>query len=282
MYSSVKLCIRQFSSLSDFFNSNVGVKQGEPLSPFFFLLYINDLADELRCSIDENLDELSICLLLFAEDLVIVAKSPEELQSLINELFVYCQEWNPSVNIKKKKTKVVIFEKKKSNNEIAFHYGDNELDIVDSYVYLGINIKNNGTLKPAMELLCNQAIRTVFGMKSIYNFGIMDISTKLKLFDSIIKPILLYGCEIWGFENNKAIEAVQIRFYKSILGLNRNCSNVVVFGELPMQILCKIRIIKYWCNLITKRHSLQYKLYSLLYIDCCYTVCKNWASNVRN
>ena len=33
------------------------------------------------------------------------------------------------------------------------------------------------------------------------NFGIMDIYTKLKLFDSIIKPILLYGCEILGFEN---------------------------------------------------------------------------------
>ena len=152
------------------------------------------------------------------------------------------------------KTKVVIFEKTKSNNEIVFHYGDNELDTVDSYVYLGINIKNNGTHKPAMGSLCNEAIRAVFGMKSMYNFGIMDISTKLKLFDSIIKPILLYGCEIWGFENTKAIVAVQIRFYKSILSLNRNCSNVVVFGELgelPMQILCKIRIIKYWCNLFT-------------------------------
>ena len=103
MYSSVKLCIRQFSSLSDFFNSNVGVKQGEPLSSFLFLLYINDLADKLRCGIDEKLDELSIFLLLFADDLVIIAKSPEELQSLIDKLFVYCQEWNLSVNIKKLK-----------------------------------------------------------------------------------------------------------------------------------------------------------------------------------
>ena len=120
MYSSVKLCIRQFSSLSDFFNSNVGVKQGEPLSPFLFLLYINDLADELRCGIDENLDELSIFLLLFADDLVIIAKSPEELQSLIDKLFVYWQEWNLSVNIKK--TKVVIFEKKKSNKLITKLY----------------------------------------------------------------------------------------------------------------------------------------------------------------
>ena len=166
MYSSVKLCIRQFSSLSDFFNSNVGVKQGEPLSPFLFLLYINDLADELRCGIDGNLDELSIFLLFFADDLVIIAKSPEELQSLIDKLFVYCQEWNLSVNIKK--TKVVIFDKKKSNNEIVFHYVDNELDIVDSHVYLGINVKNNGTFLPAMESLCNQAIRAVFGIKSMY------------------------------------------------------------------------------------------------------------------
>ena len=92
----------------------------------------------------------------------------------------------------------------------------------------------------------------------------------------------------FGDSKTLTIEAVQIRFYKSIrglYGLNRNCSNVVVFGELgklPMHIICKIRIFKYWCNLFTKRHSLQYKLYSLLYRDCCYTVCKNWASNVRN
>ena len=97
--------------LSDFFHSNVCVKQGESLSPFLFLLDINDLADELRCGIVENLDELSIFLLLFTDDLVIIAKSPEELQSLIDKLFMYCQEWNLSVDIKK--TKVVIFEKKK-------------------------------------------------------------------------------------------------------------------------------------------------------------------------
>ena len=42
MYTSVKLCIKHQSSLSDFFENNAGVKQGEPLSPFCTLTtYLN-------------------------------------------------------------------------------------------------------------------------------------------------------------------------------------------------------------------------------------------------
>ena len=75
----------------------------------------------------------------------------------------------------------------------------------------------------------------------------MDIETKLQLFDSIVTPILLYGSEVWGFENISNVEKIQIRFYKLLLGLNGSVSNVVTFGELgkfPLRVLCKERILK--------------------------------------
>ena len=75
----------------------------------------------------------------------------------------------------------------------------------------------------------------------------MDIETKLQLFDSIVTPILLYGSEVWGFENIRNVEKIQIRFYKLLLGLNGSVSNVVTFSELgkfPLRVLCKERILK--------------------------------------
>ena len=50
----------------------------------------------------------------------------------------------------------------------------------------------------------------------------MDVKTKTPLFDSIIMPILLYGSEIWELQNVNNIDKIQMRFYKSVLGLNKN------------------------------------------------------------
>ena len=56
MYKGIKskICINGFSS--DLFTCNVGVRQGESLSPFLFSLYINDLEDYL---LDKNVTGLS-------------------------------------------------------------------------------------------------------------------------------------------------------------------------------------------------------------------------------
>ena len=74
----------------------------------------------------------------------------------------------------------------------------------------------NAKLKTAINAISNQAIRAMFGLQKIYKFELMDIASKLQLFDSVIVPILLYGCEIWGFNNINDIEKIQIRFYKTV------------------------------------------------------------------
>ena len=43
---------RSCGKLSDYFDSSVGVKQGEPLSPLLFSLFSNYLADDLRVITD--------------------------------------------------------------------------------------------------------------------------------------------------------------------------------------------------------------------------------------
>ena len=92
----------------------------------------------------------------------------------------------------------------------------------------------------------------------------MDIETKLQLFHTIVIPVLLYGCEIWGFENLKDVEKIQVRFYKNILGLTKSSPKIAVFGELgafPIKVLCKERIVKFWLKTLFKKDTVKYKIY---------------------
>ena len=157
-----------------------------------------------------------------------------------------------------------------------FYYGQDKIMIVETFVYQGIKLNYNGKLKTAIDAISNQVIRAMFDLK-IYKFELMDISSKLQLFDSAIIPILLYGCEIWGFNNISDIEKIQIRFYKS---LNKYTSNVFVLVNLEnfrWMFFCKERLLKFWLKTITKKDCIQYALYmdQLPYISN--RNCENWA-----
>ena len=64
----------------------------------------------------------------------------------------------------------------------------------------------------------------------------------LKLFDSCVAPILLYGCEVWGYENTDIIEKVHTKFCKFIFGVSKFSHNMPIYGELgryPLSITIK-------------------------------------------
>ena len=90
----------------------------------------------------------------------------------------------------------------------------------------------NGNFGKARAKLVNQARRSLFSTyKRIRNQPI-PIDLQLKLFDSIVEPILLYGSEVWGFENTIDIEWIHLQFCINILHLRESTPNYMVYGEL--------------------------------------------------
>ena len=93
MYISVKACVRVNGSLTEYFECNSGVKQGEPLSPLLFIFFINDMYSYLyddRAGV-VTLNDLKLFMLLFADDTVLFSYTKEGLQVMLNKLCSYCR-----------------------------------------------------------------------------------------------------------------------------------------------------------------------------------------------
>ena len=92
LYSECQATVNVNGSLTDFFDITSGVKQGDFISPTLFSLFINDLARgikslELGVSLQ---NDLKVGILLFADDIVLIAPSEEHLQLMINYVNTWC------------------------------------------------------------------------------------------------------------------------------------------------------------------------------------------------
>ena len=132
MYNTVKSCVRYKSSYSTLFRSTVGLKQGDPSSPLLFMLFVNDIIDNINVDLNNifSINELKLFLILYADDQVVFATSPETLQSLLNDIERYCTVCGMKINTSK--TKAMIFEKGRHAYFDFYIYGQT-IEVVDSF-----------------------------------------------------------------------------------------------------------------------------------------------------
>ena len=151
MYSQSLLCVKVNSKITNTFQSLVGVRQGDVLSPNLFKIFINDLPKYLLSSQDPvYLNNKKIDCLMYADDVILLSSSAIGLQQKLNLLQAFCEDWCPSINIEK--TKVLIFNKagRLVNNHSFVIFG-NEVSCTTSYKYLGVLFSASGTFTPAKK-----------------------------------------------------------------------------------------------------------------------------------
>ena len=263
LYQTAKSCVKVGNELSDFFPCNVGVRQGENLSPLLFSLFLNDFELHLSRSypglqrlsrkLSETLSDddveyfVRIFTLLYADDTVILAESATQLQKALDAAHDYCKHWGLSVN--STKTKIMIFSKGRIRNKPSLNFGGDELEVVNEYVYLGTTFSSNGSMKAAVEKQIAQANRALFKLRTIAASLNLSIDTQCELYDRMILPILLYGCEVWGTKMIDRIELFHRRFMKQLLKLPRSTANCMLYGELGRyshEGTVVKRMISYW------------------------------------
>ena len=125
MYNRAKSCIKKDNMISEYLLCNIGVRQGDTLSPLLFVLFINDFNQYISTAYrglnivqscypslnNEDIVLLKLFVLLYADDTIILAENEKELQLALDKVHQYCTMYKLSVNIAK--SKIIVFSRGK-------------------------------------------------------------------------------------------------------------------------------------------------------------------------
>ena len=194
------------------------------MSPILFALFVDDLElyleDDPLCRL--TFDDITVILMLFADDMVIFGKTVFDLQNSLNLLHEYCIERRLEVNIDK--TKVMVFRKRGNlrNNE-KWLYENKYIEIVNDFNYLGTVFYYTGTFVLNQETL---TLNVLINNTRHYNF---KASILFQLLDAFVSATLNYGSEIWGYSKSKVIGRIHLKFCKYQLVVKTSTCNMAVY-----------------------------------------------------
>ena len=119
------------------------------------MFFINDLIENINYDLPGivSLEDIKLFLLLYADDMVLFAKSQDSLKMMLNNVETYCNTWGLMINVGK--TKAMIFENGRSTHIDITIYNE-QIEVVTSFKYLGIHLFKNGYfLRSQKNLLHN-------------------------------------------------------------------------------------------------------------------------------
>lgn len=270
LYADVPVCVKTDEGLSSTFQSVIGVKQGCPLSPLLFGIFLDDFELHLQRTVPPALAQLpqlsgkDVPPMLFADDMLLISTSVDGLNAQLLSLQAYCDAKKLTVNAAK--TQVMIMRPgggsggKLAARE-AFFYAGQQLEVVKTIKYLGLTFaqlsKSQGFACCAEEL-AKAGRRALLAMRRrAWELGTASVQHQSQLFDIFVKPVLSYGCEVWGVDvldqPDSAPERVHRWFCRRLLGLPRGASSAVALAELgrwPLHVHWVQQMARFWNRLL--------------------------------
>ena len=92
----------------------------------------------------------------------------------------------------------MIFQRRAKRYDCNFFIGNEKIDVVQNYNYLGTQISSTGNFTLSLEHLREKAVNALFSLRRHLDFSSLKPSLACKIFDTMISPILTYNSEVWG------------------------------------------------------------------------------------
>ena len=255
LYADCKASVSMNGSYTDFFNITSGVKQGDVISPTLFTIFIDDLVKGIK-RLDLGVEigsDFKVSILLFADDIVLIAPSELNLQLMLDYLSKWCIENQMEVNINK--TKIVHFRKTNSERtNFNFHIGNRHIDVCETYRYLGIILNEYLDYTETANALSESAGRAFSSLiVNLYNKMDLLYSSYTKVYESKLVPIMDYSSSVWGTKCFPKTDTLHNRIIRFYLGVHKCTSNAVIQGDMgwtPPIVHRQLNCLRLWNRLV--------------------------------
>ena len=272
--------------------SHTGVKQGCPLSPTLFGLYIDGMHRFLMSSGPIDVPILStgvrVTDLAYADDVILMALSPQGLQRLIDIVCQFCAPMGMIVSVAK--TKVMVFNTA-FPGPFQWTCGGEQLEIVIEYKYLGILFNAVHGMAVTFPMLKRKMFAAWALLKRQYGRlqCLSSVGLMFRIYEACVPPAAAYACEIWASQRFSQAFSIakldlvtsHLQLLKEITGVRGSTSTDILLAELGLkspQHVWLLRAAKFWNNLAGKPFG---NIYNTIALDGCLAAVgssrRNWA-----
>ena len=235
LYTKTKFRVKHQGWLSHLVNNVLGVNQGGVASGLLCHKYMADLRSFLAPEYGIYIEENIIAHILWADDSVLLSDSEKGMQNQLDGLLKFCSLNLMSVN-EIETMSMVIGNKGEARVYLTFNKKD--IEQVNQYKCLGVIVRsisrnNEDMFACNYPYLCDQGRKALFGvLHRLRSITPIPPRVLFKLFDAVIKPILIYGSDVWGHNKSgtSMIDKVMLRFSRCVLNVKATTSNVMVYG----------------------------------------------------
>jgi hypothetical protein len=262
---------------TDWIQCDRGVKQGCILSPLLFALYIARIKDVLQGQ-GVQVGRTTIPALLFADDLVIIARSEEELMVQLQKVQHFTTEKKLEINYKKTEIMKVGPGTKEEREWFIVENATvtGQIKETNVYKYLGIKLGRGRIYQYHTKGLLTGVNRKI-GMMKHQAYGTSDPSWAGRvLWSRAVRPGILYGAEVVTYPQTmmKKLETVQNRVGRWISGVSRrtSCSGLrTELGWNRMEDEVQKMKVRYWIQLMKMKENRWPRQALQMIVDAPYT-----------
>jgi hypothetical protein len=240
MFGSVIRSVLVNDAETDEFRVHAGVPQGSVLSPFLYSAYVNGLVLFLKNrGLGLWVYGSLVPLLLYADDIVLLAPTGDHLQRMLDALSEYARKWRFEVNIDKTNV-VVVADTRRTKEALARNWlcGGATIAVVSEYKYLGAEMgkMGRGRWNSLMERLWKET-RDTTNLVLWMSGGRSGLRprTSLHVWNTFSRPKSEYACELWEGEISEAwsnkFELLQCNFARAVL----NTTSRAPVGAVTME-----------------------------------------------